>query len=218
MAMCTQRFGIRNTSGARSSEWVVMWKTNTSDVYLATRTLGGALKASVHASGRCHVRTPNPEAWRGAGHPPQFLDTWNIDTASTYAFPFSVVVPEQELRSAEWAQHKEKGTLWIQAPEGRGVEVAIFLVRTSGDLSGSLRALGWHTIVVDATLPDSRRLLVVARDVALPEDRLAELERAKVAVRAAISRKAVQLRNPRLLLMAGANEQGTRKFVEAAVL
>jgi len=84
-----------------------MWKTNSSDVYVVTRTLGRSMKVSLHASGQCHVRAPDPKGWTGKGEPPSFLDTWSIDTASQYQFPFSVVIPEQELRHGEWFQHRD---------------------------------------------------------------------------------------------------------------
>jgi hypothetical protein len=218
MAKPKQRFGVRNEGGARSSEWVVMWSKKTSDVYLFTRTLGGIMKASFHQSGQCHVRAPGAEAWLGDGEAPGFLDMWRIDLTSSRVFAFSVMFPEQELRSAEWPDHKEKGTIWIQASAGQGVEVAIWLVRACGDLSGNLRDAGWHTHVADASLPDGRRLLVVAGDAALPSERLAELETAKAQARTILRRGTAPPRNPRLLLLTGANEQGTRKFVEAAVL
>ena len=176
------------------------------------------MKASLHASGRCHVRAPDPQRWRGAGEPPRFLDAWDIDPASNYQFPFSVVFPEQELRHGEWAQHREKGTVWIEALQGQGTEVAVLLVRADGDLSNGLAAAGWHTKVVDALLPDGRRLLLVAGRSTIPEERLRELETAKSAARGVIAKNAAPVQNPRLLLLAGANEQGTRKFVEAAVL
>lgn len=218
MALRTQRFGVRNAKGARSSEWVVMWKTNTSDVYLATRTLGEAMKVSLHESGRCHVRAPSAKFWRSEGYPPDFLLAWGIDPLASYNFPFSVVVPEQELRIAEWAQHKDKGTIWVQASPGMGVEIAVFLVRTSDDVSLSLQLAGWHTHIVDAFLPDGRRLLVVAGETTVPLERLKELEATKVALRTAIQDKSPRLANPRLVLVTDANEHGTRKFVEAAIL
>jgi len=217
MALRTQRFGVRNEKGARSSEWVVMWKTNTSDVYLATRTLGEAMKVSLHESGRCHVRSPSAKFWRGSGATPDFLLAWDIDPLASYSFPFSVVVPEQELREAEWAQHKQKGTIWVQASPDKGVEIAIFLVRTSDDVSLSLQSAGWHTHIVDAFLPDGRRLIVVAGESVVPPERLKELEATKVELRRAIQEKSPRLANPRLVLVTEANEQGTRKFVEAAV-
>lgn len=216
MAMLTQRFGVRNGDGARSSEWVVMWKPNASDVYLATRTLGGSFKVSLHASGRCHVRAPDPQHWRGTSDPPRFLDEWRIDVDSSYQFPFSVVIPEQELRLAEWALHRDKGIVWVDAPRSKGVEIALFFVRAFGDLSAGLNAAGWFTTLVDATLPDGRRLLVVAGAATIPAEKLAELETVRATAQAAMAGRAEMVRNPRMVLLAGPNEQGVRKFVEAA--
>lgn len=218
MALRSQRFGVRNAVGGRSSEWVVMWKTNSSDVYLVTRTLGGSMKASLHASGRCHVRAPDSEKWRGQGEPPRFLEVWEIDVDSQYQFPFAVVVPEQELRVAEWAKYRDKGTIWIDAPVDKGVEVAIFLVRAEGDLSTNLNSAGWHTIIVDAALPDGRRLLVAVGDATITDVKLAELEQIRLVAKRALATSNEPVGNPRILMLAGANEQGTRKFVEVAVL
>jgi hypothetical protein len=190
-----------------------MWKTNTSDVYLVTRTLGKSMKVSLHASGQCHVRSPDPKGWTGTGEPPRFLDTWNIDATSRYQFPFSVVIPEQELRHGEWFQHRDRGTIWLDASKGQGIEVALFLIRASGDQSSGLTAAGWPISVVDAELPDGRRLLVVAGHITVPADKLAELETLKIGVRA---HSPEPMRNPRMVLLAGPDAQGTRKFVEAA--
>jgi len=217
MTMHAQRFGVRNDVGARSSEWVVMWKPNTSDVYLATRTLGGSIKVSLHATGRCHIRAPDPKFWRGAGAPPRFLDEWQIDVSSPYVFTFSVVIPEQELRVGNWAVHRDKGTIWVVAEPGRAVEIAIFLVRVTGDMSQNLSAAGWFSTIVDASLPDGRRLLVVAGEATVSDEKQAELEAAKVTARAVMARSGRTLENPRMMLVAGPNEFGVRKFVEAAV-
>lgn len=217
MALRTQRFGVRNAIGARSSEWVVMWKTNTSDVYLASRTLGGIMKASFHQSGRCHVRSPDAKFWHSEGTPPAFLFAWNIDPLANYNFPFSLVIPEQELRIAEWAIQKDKGTIWIQASPNKGVEIAIFLVRTSDEVSHSLRAKGWHTCIVDALLPDGRKLIVVAGEAVIPQDRLNELETTKIELRRFNQQTISSTSNLRLVLLTDTNSQGTRSFVEAAV-
>ncbi len=218
MAMRSQRFGIRNPQGARSSEWIVMWKTNSSDVYLVTRTLGGTMKASLHASGRCHVRAPDIQHWRGQGEAPRFLDAWEIDVTSKFQFPFGVVVLEQELRHGDWVQYRDKGTVWLEAKLGSGIEVALFLMRVDGDLTSGLKAAGWEICLVDTALPDGRRLLVVAGQATVPPEKRAELDEAKLAARTIITNHTEPVGNPRMLLLAGANEQGTRKFVEAAVL
>lgn len=216
MAMRSQRFGVRNSDGARSSEWVVMWKTNTSDVYVLTRTLGGSMKASLHASGRCHVRAPDPLRWCGLGEPPQFLDIWDIDVNSNCQCPFAVVIPEQELRDVKWVQHRDKGTIWIYVPREKCIEVAIFLIRSNGDLSSSLKAGGWNTLIVNAALPDGRPLLVAAGESTIPDRKLAELDEFRVGARNTRNFSTEQLGNLRMLVLAGANDQGTRKFVEAA--
>jgi len=175
------------------------------------------MKASLHESGRCHVRAPDPRKWRGVGEPPQFLDVWNIDVNANYQFPFSVVIFEQELRHGEWAQHRDKGTIWIEASPGRGVEIALFLVRASGDLSSSLMASGWHTVIADALIPDGRRLLVVAGEATIPHAKLSELDAVRLSTRAVLASSTTVFRNPRMLLLSGPNEEGVRKFVEAAV-
>ena len=216
MALRSQRFGVRGTDGVRSSEWVVMWKTNTSDVYLVTRTLGKSMKVSLHESGQCHVRAPNPSGWTGNGEPPQFLDMWNIDTAANYQFPFAVIIPEQELRHGDWFQHRDKGTIWLNAPKSQAVEIALFLLRASGDYSAGLMAAGWQYSVVDTPLPDGRRLLVVAGHTTVPAAKLAELEAVRVASKAVAAHSPEPLGNPRMVLLAGPDAQGTRKFVEAA--
>lgn len=195
-----------------------MWKPNTSDVYLAARTLGGLFKVSLHASGRCHVRAPDPQHWRDTTDPPRFLDEWHIDVDSNYQFPFSLVIPEQELRLGEWVAHRDKGTNWVDAPRSKGVEIALFLVRAFGDLSASLNAAGWFTTLVDAPLPDGRRLLVVAGAATVPAGKLAELEAVRTTAQAAMAGRAEMMRNPRMVLLAGPDEQGVRKFVEAAGL
>ena len=121
-------------------------------------------------------------------------------------------------RRGDWAIHRDKGTVWIEAHRSRGVEIAIFLVRAIGDLSASLTAAGWSTTIVDAPLPDGRRLLVAAGPSTVPAEKLAELETARATAQAAIARNAKAVRNPRMVLLAGPNELGVRKFVEAAVL
>jgi len=216
MAIRSQRFGVKNCYGARSAEWVIMWKTNSSDVYVATRTLGHSMKASLHASGQCHVRAPDPQSWVGAGNPPRFLESWNIDPASNYQFPFAVVIPEQELRHGPWVEHRDRGTMWLQARQGMGVEIGLFLVRAHGDLSVSLAAAGWRTRIVDSVLPDGRRLVVVAAHPKILKEKLAELEANRKRVQALVAGNKIAAQNPRLVFLAGADEHGTRKFVEAA--
>lgn len=210
------RFGVGDPSNLRSSEWVVMWKSDVSDVYLAGRALGGFLKASVHESGKCHVRAPDPTHWRSEGSPPRFIDAWTINPHSNYEFPFGIIIPASELRLGPWAKHKDKGTVWIPAKPEASVEIAVFLTRTEPRPINALESAGWTTTIVIERLPDGRDLWVVAGETTFPEDRRAELEGIKVNIRPQLASLPTTPANHRLLLVA-ADDKGTRRFVEAAV-
>ncbi|MCI0724185.1 MAG: hypothetical protein L0338_35275 [Acidobacteria bacterium] len=210
------RFGVGDPAGARSSEWLVLWSSSTSDVYIAARTLGGLLKASLHESGRCHIRAPDPRKWLSPGHPPRFLDTWSIDPQNRYEFPFGVIIPASELRPGPWSQHKNKATLWLPAKPSAAVEIAVFLTRIHPLPVNQLTSAGWHTTIVAERLRDGRDLLVMAGDAKLPHDKRRELDEVKAQARRVASELNTKQSNLRLLLFAS-NEQGTRRFVEAAL-
>jgi hypothetical protein len=193
-----------------------MWKSDASDVYLAGRTLGGYLKASVHESGQCHIRAPDQQHWRSPGSPPQFLDVWTINPQSQYEFPFGIIIPASELRHASWAKHKDKGTTWIRATPDKSVEIAVFLTRAEPRPIGAFESAGWTTIVVLERLPDGRDLWVVAGEASVPEERRRELEKLKQHIRPQLAKLPTMPVTPRLLLVA-TDGKGTRRFVEAAV-
>jgi hypothetical protein len=217
MAKLSARFGVGDPKGAHSSEWVVMWKSTKSDVYLAGRSRGGTLKVSFHETGQCQVRAPDPSKWKSPGPPPRFLDRWTIDPYSRYEFPFGIIIPTSELRHAGWAKHKDKGTVWIPAKLGDAVEIALFLTRAEPrPPMNSLSSAGCDKVIVLERLPDGRDLWVVACETRLAEDRRIELERIKQQVRPFVSNLPSAPSNPRLLLFAY-DKKGTRRFVEAAV-
>lgn len=217
MTTHSARFGVGDPTGLRSSEWVVMWKSDTSDVYLAGRTLGGSLKASLHQSGRCHIRAPDQRFWRSMGTPTSFIDTWTINPESEYEFPFGIVIPASELRHSSWAKHKDKGTIWIPVKTSSSVEIAVFLTHVEPRPIEELASAGWTTTIVLERLPDGRDLWVVAGETTFPEDRMIELENLKDLVRHQLAQLPTPPENPRLLLIA-TDAKGTRRFVEAAVL
>ena len=216
MARRSARFGIGDPAGARSSEWLVWWSSSTSDVYAAARILGGVLKVSLHESGRCHIRAPDPRQWRSGGAPPQFLDSWSIDPRSQYEFPFRVIIPTSELRKGSWSKNKDKGTKWIPAKPNAAIEIGLFLTRVDTLPPDQLRSAGWHTTIVGEALPDGRYLWVMAGDPKLTDDKRNELDAVKASARKIALARATEASNPRLLLFAS-NEQGTRCFVEAGI-
>lgn len=217
MPTLSQRFGVGDPTRTRSSEWIVIWRSNASDVYLAARTLGGILKVSIHESGRCHVHSPDPRYWCSPGPPPsRFLDVWSIDPQVKLAYPFGVIVPASELRSAEWAAHRDKGTTWIPVQPPDAIEIALFLVRTDTPFETALASAGWHTTIVSTQLPDGRILLVVAGNTTAHLSRQSEIQRIQEQAKRLIATRETPPDNPRMLLFAS-NEEGTRRFVEVAV-
>jgi hypothetical protein len=141
---------------------------------------------------------------------------WTIDPQATSAFPFAIVVPEPELRIAEWAQHRDRGTVWLPVEKGRGLEVGVFLIRSDADQRSSLEAAGWRTGLVNALLPDGRRLIVVAGDSLAHLERQQELAAIRAHTKRMLGSSAAALANPRLLLTACDANQ-TRRFVEVAL-
>lgn len=218
MATFSKRLGVGDPQGSRSSEWVVMWKSDKGDVYLAGRTLGQSFRVSLHESGVCFIRAPDPNKWTSPGPPPRSTYRWTINPHSQFEFPFGIVIPTSELRSGEWAKHRDKGTIWIPAAttRERAIEIAVFLTRAEPRPINQLSAAGWKNIIVLERLPDGRDLWVVAGETeGFPIDKRAELEQIKIQAKLLNSKLTCQPVNPRLLLCA-IEAKGTRRFVEAA--
>lgn len=173
------------------------------------------MKASIHESGRCHARALDPTKWRSAGPAPRFLDEWSIDLKAAFSRPFGVIIPEPELRRGDWAKHKDKGTVCLPVKSGEGIEIAPFLVRTEGDCGPAFVAAGWHTRIVDTTLPDGRRLLVVAGKSMAHAERTEELRALRLTMGRLLTAHGAPIANPRAFLTA-VDDGGARRFVEVA--
>lgn len=141
---------------------------------------------------------------------------WTINPQANYEFPFGIIIPQSELRAAQWSQHRNKGTIWLPVASGKAIEVAVFLIRTTQDQSNSLAAEGWHTTIVNASLPDGRRLFVVAGNSLAHVERQKELQNIRMQVGAYLRSLPNQPQNPRILLFA-TGPTGTRRFVEVAI-
>lgn len=171
------RFGIGSPAGPRSSEWVVLVPSKTSDVYIASRSFDGTWKASIHASGLCHVRCPSGR-WLGPQTAPKFLQTWQIDVQAPLVHAFSVVIPVAELTAGPWAPRRQRPVVWIPAAAAdRIAEVALLLSKTGGRPLRPPAETGWHTTLLESQLSDGRRLHLLAGDYPTTHDWLAGQER-----------------------------------------
>lgn len=203
------RFCVGDPTGLRSSEWIVVWKTNKPDVFVMTRTIGAVFKASIHERGRCHVKAPDPRAPGGSGIAARYLEKWSISTDGLYAYPFGIIVPTSELRHAEWPPSHRR-TTWV-SPASSATVIGVILSRR--DVTPEqLRAARWTQVIGSDVLTDGRRLLIAVAHAEYPTAKRDEL----VAIRNTFHPSVGKLTNPRAILVAGDNGSGTRHFVEIA--
>jgi hypothetical protein len=174
------RFGIANHAGARSSTWKC-WSqlgSGKTDVYVACRALRGALKLSMHESGRWHI------AFDAAQFPGLFEDSMRpesrfvtrmdcpapivqgVTLACRVHIPsYGVSIPAPDL---------EKGVAWVAAPEdGNSIEFAVMMTEAS------VRVTDWPTKRSMGTelagtfyLDDGSRVWIVHHQIATAEPRL----------------------------------------------
>lgn len=132
MAQRSLRFGIGAADGPRAATWKLWTETarGNSDVYLACRSLGGFLKASLHQSGTWHVaysKQAFEESVQGVAPYPKdrFIEKWpkpaEIGPGVTLAF--RIVTPFSAVTEADRGLDNS-GVMWLpNAPEGKATEI-----------------------------------------------------------------------------------------------
>jgi hypothetical protein len=144
MAQRVLRFGINDGSGHRAATWKLWTETSgkKSEIYLACRSLGGSLKASLHESGAWHVaftkeaferevRDAIPEKGR-------FIEKWPrpAETAPGMTLAFRIVTP-WSAATIPLEQSGFKDVLWLPpADEPNATEIDIFIVKPTTVVSG----------------------------------------------------------------------------------
>ena len=159
----TLRFGVGETTTRRSCEWLVLWDAARCEVYAMTRTFGEVCKVSVHRTGRCHVRNAHLGVWlkEQVPRPPVFVQEWEVDTGALASTAFEIVIPESELRIADWKRHKDRGTIWLPLAVGEVMTIAIMFSRKVEDAAVELQAMGWRAPLVQVPFSDGRSMIVV---------------------------------------------------------
>lgn len=138
------RFGIHDGSGNRASTWK-LWTEfggGNSELYLANRSLGGTLKASLHQSGNWHIAYSQKtfeEKVEGAipKFKNRFIEKWPRpnEIAPGVTLAFRIVTPSSALTSSK-DHGKYAKVKWIDnAPNSKATEVDIII--TKPEVSGS---------------------------------------------------------------------------------
>lgn len=147
MAQRSIRFGITNGEGRRAATWKLWTETGggRSEVYLACRSLGGTLKASMHELGNWHIAYSQIafEKYVEGVFPnkkDRFVKKWsrptdNISPGITLAFrivtPWSAVtnyIDESNTKKVQWLNN---------APKPKATEIDILFTEPS------VRVTGW---------------------------------------------------------------------------
>lgn len=171
------RFGIADRSGRRASTWRCWTHIGVGkcDVYLTCRSLGGALKASLHQSGAWHIAysetflVENPDAFvdRPRG---RFIDEWPrpSEISPGVVLAFRIITPNSAINIPTASLNEN--IAWIPAPsQDRAVEIDILITSPHALLSSWPGKNSMNTKLVDSILLDSGyRIWVVYRVIDCP--------------------------------------------------
>jgi hypothetical protein len=139
------RFSISSGKGTRASTWKC-WspsgKTKT-DLYIANREIGHALKVSLHESGKCHLayfqnywlaNTPRPHHHSNS----RFVDKWEAPAPLVpgLTLVLRIVTPSLSANT-RYEETDYKKMNWLRnSPDGKATEIDIFLTDPGLNVDG----------------------------------------------------------------------------------
>lgn len=173
------RFGISDGAGRCASTWKLWTETSGGkcDVYLASRSLGGALKVSLHETGSWHVaysRRWLTENVADVDPKPadRFIEKWPRppEIAPGFTLALRIVTPWSAVTGTIDASHDADVTWLTNAPEGSATEVAILLSKTPARAAGwpGMRSMGTK-LIGSIPLENGETIWAVYRMVAMPD-------------------------------------------------
>lgn len=172
------RFGIREDPDRRSATWK-LWTDaakGKSDVYLASRSLGGSLKASLHQSGSWHyAHSPRTFEDRVKGAIPKlttrFVETWDRPAEITLGvtLAFRILTPASAVVSTP-LRGSQSGIIWLpNAPAGKAREIDILLTSPNARVTDWPGKRSMSTELVGSfTLENGETVWAVHRVVEMP--------------------------------------------------
>ncbi len=138
MSQRALRFGITDGAGHRAATWKLWTETGRkkSEVYLASRSLGGTLKASLHESGNWHIAY-NQDVFerdvKGAipKQKDRFITKWprHKDIAPGFTLAFRIATPWSAITNLI-EKSKTKNVTWLpNAPKPKATEIDIIFTQ-----------------------------------------------------------------------------------------
>lgn len=219
------RFAVGGPNRPRSTVWRLWTGKGTSDVYISARTLGGALKVSLHESGtwRYAFTADYGEQRASTGDEDRVIERWkrpppiNVITSA-----FMVVVRSGEIGLPrhplpERAKKYSRNVTWVPpAPRGSATHFIVMYTEPDGPVPGDdVR------FVSRFELPNRQTVSVMVHEQAISEEQQRQIEAGRQAIaeqmrltlRAADRAALEPWLEPRGFLY-GHNNLGTRFFID----
>jgi len=180
------RFAVGSPEGPQSPEWRLWSSRNTSDVFLAARTIAGQAKVTFHESGRWrlafteeYASDPNPYVQPGED---RATAKWRRppEVAPGITRAFFIMVPASELTSPKVESKSHPDTVWVSpAPSGLATCLTIYFITPDADI-GHIRSL--TRPVGDIELRNEEIVWVVTHDQPMTEGQKTILAKGRVEV------------------------------------
>src|SRR5262245_57444236 len=126
------RWAIGSSDSPRSRTWV-LWENKKGEIYLATRSLGGTIKASFHRDGNCHVGFTSEykaTASRRFGVSKRHWEKWRLPDDQVVRV-LQILVPHSELRVFADRNPTDDVT-WLPMPSAGSIGIVSIFVSKPG--------------------------------------------------------------------------------------
>jgi len=173
------RFGIRDDAGRRSATWKLWTEAagGKSEVYLACRSLGGTVKASLHESGKWHIaysQTAFEERVRGEipELEDRYIEKWPrpFEFTSGITLAFRIVTPWSAVKNPVDGSNL-KGVTWLpNAPKQMAMEIDILITKPTNTFTGWPGKRSMGTVLIGSIpLENSETVWAVYWVVKMPD-------------------------------------------------
>ena len=184
MPQAAIRFGVRDQCGFRSGTWKCWTMTGTgkSDVYLVSRGLGRAFKASMHESGKWHVAydkdflecliEPQYDGIESRFVENRLIDRWLRPTpiGPGVTLAYRILIPASAV-NLPMSDGIPSSILWVKAPPlATAVEISLVITDQGTVVSDWPGSRSMNTQLVGSFgLEDNATLWIVYRVVEMPQ-------------------------------------------------
>jgi hypothetical protein len=187
------RFAVGDPDGPQSPVWRLWTSRNTSDVFLAARTIADQAKVTFHESGRWrkaftekYAGGPNPYVKPGEDR--ATAKWWRPpEVAPGITRGFFIMVPTSELTSPKVTFASKPDTVWVPpAPTGRATCLTLFFIAPHADIGRITTNIGrissFFQSVGYLSLRNGETVWVVAHHQQMTESQKTILAQGRVSV------------------------------------